>query len=138
MERYRHTPAHHRNRRRRSLHGQLRWRGDVPAGVTLTIAPGTVVKSQGGSDIEDFGTYEDLSVEGTLDAVGTSASPITFTSINDNTIGGDTGTGSPAVGDWGGIVLTDRDLSTSSTPRSSTRQRRSRVRHRLRRISQTT
>jgi hypothetical protein len=34
-----------------------------------------------------------LTVEGTLDAVGTSTSPITFTSTNDNTVGGPPGPG---------------------------------------------
>ena len=34
---------------------------------------------------------------------GTSAKPITFTSINDNSVGGTTGTGSPSADDWYGI-----------------------------------
>ena len=38
-----------------------------------------------------------------LDAVGTSSDPIIFTSINDNSVDGDTGSGSPAAGDWEGI-----------------------------------
>ncbi|HTZ07678.1 MAG TPA: hypothetical protein VMB72_01320, partial [Acidimicrobiales bacterium] len=44
---------------------------DVPAGVTLTIDPGTVVKSLGAE-----GYSPELTVEGTLRAVGTAASPI--------------------------------------------------------------
>ena len=59
----------------------------VPAGVTLTIAPGTVVNGQGGGACQYNGT---VCVNGTLDAVGTSSDPITFTSINDNSIGGGT------------------------------------------------
>jgi hypothetical protein len=37
--------------------------------------------------------------------VGTTASPIVFTSINDNSVGGTTGTGSPAAEDWTGITV---------------------------------
>jgi hypothetical protein len=70
---------------------------DVPSGVTLTIEPGTVIKGSSGSD---------LIVEGTLNAVGTSTNPIVFTSDNDNSVGGPTGTGSPATGDWNGIAGT--------------------------------
>ncbi len=42
----------------------------VAEGATLTLEPGTVVK---------FGQFKGLWVDGTLSAVGTSASPITFT-----------------------------------------------------------
>ena len=71
---------------------------DIPSGVTLAIASGAVLK---------FGSGGSITVEGTLHAVGTSTKPIVFTSANDNSIGGTTGTGSPAEGDWNGIVASE-------------------------------
>ena len=79
----------------------------VPEGKTLTIAPGAVIKGQesGACAAKDLANPTPCSifVEGALDAVGTASEPITFTSINDNSIGGITGSGKPAAGDWGGI-----------------------------------
>src|SRR5262249_23258150 len=48
-----------------------------------------------------------LTVEGTLSAVGTSASPIVLTSLFDSSVGGNsTGTAtSPHPGDWSGVVV---------------------------------
>ena len=46
-----------------------------------------------------------LGVEGTLDAVGTATAPITFTSINDNSVGGATGSWTPTSTDWSGIAV---------------------------------
>ena len=71
----------------------------VPSGVTLTLAPGTVVKALHAAN----GVDNNMSVLGTLDAVGTADAPVTFTSVNDNTVGGSTGTGAPQIGDWAGI-----------------------------------
>lgn len=51
--------------------------GTINAGVTLTLAPGTIVKGN-------------LTVLGTLDARGTAAAPIIFTSPGDDSAGGDT------------------------------------------------
>lgn len=75
----------------------------IPAGVTLTIAPGQSVKaSRFGGNV--------LLVAGTLDAQGTSAEPILFTSIADDTTGGDTdNSGSntlPGAADWSGLEFT--------------------------------
>lgn len=72
----------------------------VAAGSTLTIEPGVIFKQSGDSI---------LSVDGTLLAEGTSEAPIVFTSIKDDTLGGDAnndgGVGIPVGGDWPFIIL---------------------------------
>ncbi len=79
---------------------------EVPEGIQATIAPGAVIKA--GAPGESGCAYNvscSILVNGTLDVVGTASEPVTFTSINDNTVGGATGTGSPEPGEWGGIYL---------------------------------
>lgn len=90
-----------------TLAGDTTWAGlllyrvtdnlSVPEGVTLTIQPGAIVKFDADKALAVF-------AGGRLVAEGTVAQPITFTSIKDDTVGGDAnGDGdasTPAAGDW--------------------------------------
>lgn len=76
----------------------------VYPGATLTIRPGVVVKFAPGTDLN-------VTAGARLVANGTAAQPIYFTSLKDDTIGGDTnGDGnasSPAPGDWRNLIYGD-------------------------------
>ncbi len=78
----------------------------VQAGATLTIQPGVVVKFLNGSDVVAAG----LRVDGSLIAQGTAEQPVVFTSLADDSAGGDTngnGNSNGTKGDWHGMVLTN-------------------------------
>ncbi len=83
----------------------------VPAGVTLTIAPGTVVKALPGAQIV-------VQSGGTLIATGTTGLPVIFTTFDDYTVGGDTdfnqGTTVPDPGEWNGIAVTGGTFASNS------------------------
>jgi hypothetical protein len=83
--------------------------GDVtiPGGITLTINPGAVVKFDAGTGIV-------VQAGGRLIADGTVAQPIVFTSIRDDSAGGDTnqdgGASLPAPGDWHSLLVNGGEL----------------------------
>jgi hypothetical protein len=61
----------------------------VPAGVTLTIAPGTTIRFKHYRGYTDAGARLSMQVEGTLKAVGTASEPIWFTSDAADPMNGD-------------------------------------------------
>ena len=92
---------------------------NVSSGSTLTIQPGTIFKGYGTS--YDYGRGSGIVVSGTLNALGTEESPIVFTSLHDDSYGGDTNNNGastlPAPGQWtmnligaGGVANLDHTL----------------------------
>ncbi|MBF0432674.1 MAG: right-handed parallel beta-helix repeat-containing protein [Fibrobacteria bacterium] len=71
----------------------------VRGGDTLVVPGGTIFKAMG--ENADFEIIDKAYV----DFQGTSQTPIVFTSIHDNSIGGTTGNGTPGPGDWGCIYI---------------------------------
>ena len=74
----------------------------VEDGESLTIPAGTIIKSQTGQGVDASALI--VARGGMIDAVGTAAAPIIFTSINDNA---DDPNDLPidARGLWGGVIL---------------------------------
>lgn len=83
----------------------------VTTGATLTVGDRAIVK---------FSDDAALAVAGSLVAQGTAAVPIPFTSVHDDTVGGDTDGTTTAPGrDWDGIRVTDGGTITLDRVRVS-------------------
>ena len=80
----------------------------IPAGNSLTCAPGVMLKLDDGVD---------LWINGTINVEGTLAEPVIFTSYKDDTVGGDTNNDdtitSPNPGDWDYIMIQGINNSSS-------------------------
>ncbi len=82
----------------------------IPVGKTLTINKGIVIKS--------YSYTHRILVDGTLNAIATADSMITFTSAKDDNYGNpgdcnkDGTITSPAIGDWGGIIFDPGSFGT--------------------------
>lgn len=81
----------------------------VAQGATLTISPGVLAK---------FGNGVSLDISGALRAIGAPDAQIAFTSLQDDTLAGDTNgdqsSSSPTRGDWGALRFRDTSNDESS------------------------
>ncbi len=81
----------------------------VLEGATLTFQAGTIVKMMGSLDVYGLDVY------GALVMQGNASNPVIFTSLKDDSVGGDTNNdgnaSAPAPGDWGLIMLESADSS---------------------------
>lgn len=90
---------------------------DIPSGVTLTINPGAIIKFDG---VTGSGPSVGLTVEGTLNAAGSSDDEIYFTSLKDDRIpligdtNGDGTSTAPAANDWGSLKVNSGGSATLS------------------------
>ncbi|MFA6428397.1 MAG: right-handed parallel beta-helix repeat-containing protein [Candidatus Buchananbacteria bacterium] len=83
---------------------------------TVTIEPGVVIKFGPRFQGTWYTWPTELIIKGSLQAVGTTAEPIVFTSYRDDSAGGDTdgdfGLIMPTPGDWKGLSFADSATST--------------------------
>lgn len=88
----------------------------TPSGTVLTIQAGAIFKA----DQELSGTGGKLIIEGHLLVAGEESQPVVFTSLNDDTYGGDTNRDGdatqPAPGDWRGIQLSSIEVPPPPPP----------------------